>query len=88
MSASVRNRAERNAAESQDETRLGIFVRSLAEVIRQHPGISEKDLMELYTTRERAYAEKALLRVKTRRLAVCVEGGAFSRYYNPAFVST
>lgn len=88
MAAGVRNEAERNVAESQYETRLDIFVRSLAEVIRQHPGISEKDLMELYTIRERAYAEKALLSVKTRRLAVCVEDGAFSRYYNPAFVST
>ena len=88
MSASVTSEVESNTAESEYQTRLGIFVRSLAEVIRQHPGISEKDLMELYTIRERAYAEKALLSVKTRRLAVCVEDGAFSRYYNPAFVST
>ena len=52
MAAGVRNEAERNVAESQYETRLDIFVRSLAEVIRQHPGISEKDLMELYTAPE------------------------------------
>ena len=43
--------------------------------------------MELYTARERAYVEKALSTVKNRRLAVCVEDGAFSRYYNPAFVT-
>ena len=42
MAAGVRNEAERNVAESQYETRLDIFVRSLAEVIRQHPGISER----------------------------------------------
>jgi len=65
--------------------RVEVFVRSVLEMIRQNPGISEEKLLDLYTRKKRAVVKKALLRVKENRLASIVTEGSGVNYFSLAF---
>jgi len=59
--------------DSPNDTRIAIFMHSIAEIVRQQPrGISEEELLDIYSVhRDRAYVEEALIRAKEERLVVC-----------------
>ncbi len=58
---------------SLNETRIAMFVQSIAEIVRQQPrGISEEELLDIYSVhRDREYVEEALTRAIEERLVVC-----------------
>ena len=55
-----------------EEAKIAIFMRSIAETVRQSPrGIPEKELLGEYLRRERVYVTQALERAKRERVVIC-----------------
>ena len=66
------------------ETKMAMFMRSIAEIVRQHPkGISEEELLDMYyVRRDREYVEEALMRAKKEHLVI----RKGDKLYNPSAV--
>jgi len=67
--------------EEKRESDVGVFVRSVLEMIRQQPGISRTELRDLYTKREQAFVDEALLRLRSDRRVVWKEDNRSVRLY-------
>jgi hypothetical protein len=63
------------------ERDVEIFERSVLEMVRQQPGIRETGLKNMYTKREQAFVDEALLRLKSDYRIVSKEDEKSPRLY-------